>query len=227
MTTRTRMPTRLFDVDEYYAMADAGILAEGEHLELIDGRIYSRYEDKPRLFSVDEYYAMADAGILAPDERVELIDGEIIPMSPIGPSHSSSVNALVHWLSHQLGQRAIVSAQSPIRLDSGAEPEPDIAVLKWRDDFYAQVHPGPEDVLLIIEVSDTSLDYDRDVKLSMYARFGIPETWIANIQERSVEVYDQPSNGEYQRSRIVEFDEPLTLAAFDDVSLSISQVFPS
>lgn len=226
MTTRTRMPTRLFNVDEYYAMADAGILAEGEHVELIDGTIFSKYEGKPRLFNVDEYYAMAEAGILAPNERVELIDGEIIPMSPIKSGHASSVDSLGYELTSQLGRRARVRVQSPVRLDSGAEPEPDIAVLKWRDDFYAHAHPGPGDILLIIEVSDTTLYQDRNMKLPMYARFGIPETWIANIRERCVEVYDQPSNGQYRRSRVVGLDEMLTLPIFNDVSLPVHRVFP-
>ena len=226
MTTRTRMPTRLFDVGEYYAMADAGILAEGERLELIDGRIYSRYEGKPRLFNVDEYYAMAEAGILAPDERVELIDGEIIPMSPMKSAHAASVDSLDYELTSQLGRRARVRAQIPVRLNGVTEPEPDIAVVRWRDDFYAHAHPGPEDIILIIEVSDSTLYQDRNAKLPLYARFGIPETWIANIRERHVEVYDQPADGEYQRSRIFGIDETLALSDFEDISLSVRRIFP-
>ena len=226
MTTRTRMPTRLFDVGEYYAMADAGILAEGEHLELIDGRIYSRYGGKPRLFNVDEYYAMAEAGILAPDERVELIDGEIIPMSPMKSAHAASVDSLDYELTSQLGRRARVRAQIPVRLNGVTEPEPDIAIVRWRDDFYVQAHPGPEDIILIIEVSDTTLYQDRNVKLPLYARSGIPESWIANIRERHVEVYDQPADGEYRRSRIVRLDEILTLPGFEDVSLLVRRIFP-
>ena len=226
MTTRTRMPTRLFNVDEYYAMADAGILTEGEHVELIDGRIFSKYEGKPRLFNVDEYYAMAEAGILAPDERVELIDGEIISMSPMKSTHAASVDSLIYELTFKLGRRAQVRAQIPVRLNGVTEPEPDIAVVKWRDDFYAHAHPGPGDILLIIEVSDTTLYQDRNVKLPMYARFGIPETWISNIRERCVEVYDQPSDGQYQRSRVVGLDEMLTLPLINDVSLPVRRVFP-
>ena len=122
MTTRTRMPTRLFNVDEYYAMAGAGILAHGERVELINGRIFLKYEGKPRLFNVDEYYAMAEAGILSPNERVELIDGEIIPMSPIGSKHASTVYSLDYWLSDQLRQRAHVRVQSPVRLNGSNEP---------------------------------------------------------------------------------------------------------
>ena len=226
MTTQTRIPTRLFDVDEYYAMADAGILVEGERVELIDGRIYSKYEGKPRLFDVDEYYAMADAGILAPDERVELIDGEIIPMSPIGDRHAYSVDELNELFITRLRGRARVRCQNPVRLDSRFEVQPDLAILRWREDRYSSGHPSSRDILLIIEVSDTTLYQDRSVKLPLYARFGIPETWIANIQARQVEVYDQPANGEYQRSRIFGMDETLTLSAFEDVSLPVSRIFP-
>ncbi len=226
MTTRTRMPTRLFNVDEYYAMADAGILVEGDRVELIDGRIFHKYEGKPRLFNVDEYYAMADAGILAPDERVELIDGEIIPMSPIGDRHAYSVDELAEWFITRLRGRARVRCQNPVRLDRSFEAQPDVAILRWREDRYSSGHPGPDDILLIIEVSDTTLGYDRDVKIPMYARSGIPETWIANIRERQVEVYDHPSNGEYQRSRVLGMDETLTMPDFEDVSLPVSRIFP-
>ena len=220
------MPTRLFNVDEYYAMADAGILAEGEHVELIEGRLYNKYEGKPRLFIIEEYYAMAEAGILAPDERVELIDGEIIPMSPIGDRHAYSVDELNELFITRLRGRARVRSQNPIRLGSRFEIQPDVAILRQREDGYSSGHPGPEDVLLIIEVSDTTLDYDRNVKLPMYARFGIPETWIANIRDRQAEVYAQPSNGEYQRSRVAGIDETLTLPGLEDVSLPVNRMFP-
>lgn len=227
MTTRTRMPTRLFDVGEYYAMADAGILAEGEHLELIDGRIYSRYEGKPRLFNVDEYYAMAEAGILAPDERVELIDGEIIPMSPNGDRHAYSVDELVELFLTTLRGRARVRCQNPVRLDRRTEVQPDIAILKPRNDSYLSGHPSPDDVLLIIEVYDTTLDSDRDLKLPMYAATDIPEIWLANIPERLVEVYTDPDDGEYRSLRIFRHGESVSPFAFPDISLPVRRIVPA
>ena len=220
------MPTRLFNVDEYYAMAEAGILAEGEHLELISGRIYHTYSAEPRLFDVDEYYAMSEAGILKPDERVELIDGEIIPMSPIGDRHAYSVDELNESLLTQLRGRARVRCQNPVRLDRDREIQPDIAILRLRDDSYFSGHPGPDDVLLLIEVSDSTLDYDRDVKLPMYAAAGIPETWIANIPDRQVEAYSEPSGGEYRDRRVFDQGESVRPLAFPDVSIPVRRITP-
>ena len=218
------MPTRLFDVDEYYAMADAGILAEGERLELIGGVIFSKYEGKPRLFDVDEYYALAEAGILRPGERVELIDGEIIPMSPIGDRHAYSVDELNELLITRLGGRARVRSQNPVRLGRDREIQPDISILRLRDDSYVSGHPTPDDVLLLIEVSDSTLDYDRDVKTPMYAAAGIPETWIANIPDRQVEAYSEPSGGEYRNRRVFGRGESVSPLAFPDISIPVSRI---
>lgn len=221
------MPTRLFDVAEYYAMADAGILAEGERVELINGRIFLKYEGKPRLFNVDEYYAMADAGILAPDERVELIDGEIIPMSPIGDRHAYSVDELNELLITRLGGRARIRSQNPVRMGSAKEVQPDISILRIRDDSYVSGHPSSDDVLLLIEVSDSTLDYDREVKLPMYAAAGILETWIANIPGRQVEAYSEPSVGEYLNRRVFGQGESVSPLAFPDVSIPVSRIVPN
>ena len=175
-----------------------------------------------RRFSVDEYYAMAEVGILARDERVELIDGEIIAKSPIGNEHGASVDAGNHFLVSLLRGRAIVRVQSHVRLDDYNQPEPDLALLKWRDDFYRYKAPGPDDVLLIVEVSDTSLSYDRGVKLPLYERFGIPEVWIANIPGRVVEARRGPVDGRYSTFRTYRTGEVVSPAAFDDVEMSVS-----
>ena len=227
MTTRTRMPTRLFNVDEYYAMADAGILAHGERVELINGRIFLKYEGKPRLFNVDEYYAMADAGILAPDERVELIDGEIISISPIGDRHAYSVDELMELLLAQLRGRVRIRCQNPVRLSMDREIQPDVALLRLRDDSYLSGHPSPDDVLLMIEVSDSTLDYDRNVKLPMYAADGIPEAWIVNIPGRQVEAYSEPSDSGYLNRRVFGQGESVSPLAFPDVSIPVSRIVPN
>ena len=225
MTTQIKQSRRLFNVDEYYAMAKAGILGEGGY-ELIQGVVYAKGVGKPRMFSVHDYYAMAEAGILTEDERVELINGEIIEMSPIGSRHASAVYALDYLMSDQFGQRALVAVQGPLRLGNHAEPEPDVMILRWRDDFYASAHPGPEDVLLLIEVSDTTLDSDRNEKLPLYANAGIPETWIANIPERVVEVYTDPVNGVYTNRQVFSVGESVSPKAFPDISLPVSRIVP-
>ena len=128
-------------------------------------------QTRRRLFNVDEYYAMVEAGILAEDDRVELLDGEIIAMAPIGSRHASCVDRLSEMLFEKLGKRAILRVQGPVRLDSSTEPQPDLSLLERRD--YSESHPGPDDVLLLVEVSDPTAGFDRNEKLLLYARSGI------------------------------------------------------
>jgi Uma2 family endonuclease len=149
-----------------------------------------------RRFTVDEYYCMAEAGILHEDDRVELIEGDIIAMAAIGNRHMSCVKRLNRLFNERLGRRVVVSVQDPIRLSRRTEPQPDVALLRPRDDFYAPGHPGPDDVLLVVEVVDTSLPYDRR-KLRLYARAGIPCVWLAILSSRraSAPGTDRPAPG--------------------------------
>jgi len=156
--------------------------------------------------TVDEYYRMAEVGILAPDARVELIEGEIVDMTPIGSRHASFVNRLNRMLTVAVGERAIVQVQGPVRLGDRSEPEPDVALLKPRTDFYRDKHPTAEDVLLIIEVSDTMLAYDRSVKVPLYARHGVPEVWLIDLQSNRVSIHRNPHNGVY--ADVSTFDRP-------------------
>jgi Uma2 family endonuclease len=153
------------------------------------------------LFTVEQYERMIETGILTKHDRVELIGGEIVEMSPIGSSHAACVNRLNTLLVQKLGRGAIVSVQNPVMLDDRSEPQPDLALLKWRDDFYGQSRPTPDDVLLLIEVSDTTLKYDRQVKAPLYARAGVRELWVVNLQDEEVEVYSQPAEGAYRLVR--------------------------
>ena len=226
MATQTQYAKRLFNADEYFAMGKAGILPEGG-CELLGGVVYMKGVDKPWRFNVDDYYAMAEAGILSHDERVELVNGEIVEMSPIGKRHRSSVYALGHLLSLQLGDQAIVGVQNAVHLDNCREFQPDVTILRSSDDFYLSDPPGPRDVLLLIEVSDSSLSYDRDVKLSLYAGAGIPEFWIVNIPNGVVEVYTDPSDGEYRTRRVYAADESVSPTSFPDVSLPVSRIAPA
>ena len=179
-----------------------------------------------RRFTVAEYYAMAEAGILAPDERVELLDGEIIVMPPIGDWHVARVNLFTNTFPPQLQGRAVVSVQNPTRLDDASEPQPDVMLLRWRDDFYGGGHPGPADVLLLIEVSDTTVDYDRSAKLATYAAAGIPEVWIASRRDRRIESYADPAGDAYATVRYYEPGESIAPQAFPDVVLQVDQIIP-
>ena len=151
-----------------------------------------------RSFTVAEYMRMGQTGIISEDERVELVCGEVIEMSPIGERHAACVDFLTQLITLRLRRGAIVRVQNPIQLDDYSEPQPDIAVLKRRDDFYRHAHPRPEDVLVVIEVSDSTLEYDRKVKVPLYARAGIPETWVVNLRGERIKTYADPAKGAYQ-----------------------------
>jgi Uma2 family endonuclease len=172
-----------------------------------------------RHFNVEEYYRMAAAGILSEEDRVELIEGEIIRMNPIGSRHAATVGRLTRLFGRPAGDDAIVWVQNPVQINDYSEPVPDITLLRWRDDFYAQANPQPEDVLLVVEVSDSTLVYDRKVKVPLYARAGIPEMWLVNLPDEVIEVYSRPAGGAYQETRLVRRGESLTVAAVPGLTL--------
>lgn len=154
-----------------------------------------------RLFDVDDYHRMAQAGIFSEDDRVELIDGEIIAMTPIGPRHNAAVNRANRALVGAVGDNAIVQVQGSVRLGRFGEPNPDVVLLRPQPDFYASRLPGPSDMLLVIEIADSSLDYDRDVKSRIYAEAGVPEYWLVDLDDRGVTCCTDPRGGAYQRLR--------------------------
>ena len=151
-----------------------------------------------RRFTVDEYHRMADAGVLGEDDRVELLDGEIVEMSPIGPPHTGCVARLNAMFARRLRDRAIVWVQNPMILDRYSEPQPDIALVAPRADFYSTAHPRPRDVLLAVEVIATSGGYDRTLKLPLYARSGLREVWLVDVRAKAVDVYRRPATGGYR-----------------------------
>ena len=174
-----------------------------------------------RRFTVEEYCAMADAGILAEDERIELLDGEIIVMPPIGAPHEDGTTRLSSGLIYRLHGRAWVRVQNAVRLDDYGLPEPDIAVVRLRDDYHRE-RAAPADVLLLIEVADSSLESEREVKLPRYAAAGIPEVWIVNLRTRQVEAYNDPGDGAYQSRRVVGAEGSISPRAFPDVVLNVA-----
>ena len=178
-----------------------------------------------RRFTVAEYYAMADAGILSENDHVELLDGDLIVMPPIGNWHAASVNSIVAaFPSTLLEDRAILSVQNPVRLDNYNEPQPDAMLLRWRDDFYRNGHPAPGDVLLLIEVADSSVDFDRTVKLAAFARAGVPEVWIVAHAERRIEACTELAGNEYATVRHFGPGETVTPQAFPDITLAVDRI---
>src|SRR5262249_30023749 len=178
-----------------------------------------------RRLTVAEYARMVAAGILAEDERVELIDGEVYVMSPIGSLHASMVDRLTRLLVLRCAQAAIVRVQSSIQLNDYTEPEPDFAVLQPRDDFYAHAHPRAADVLLVVEVADTSLTYDRGEKLPRYALAGIPEVWLIDLNERVVEQYTQPYDGTYRHKLLLDRGDTLSAQSVAGLRVAVDELF--
>src|SRR5215469_875106 len=159
--------------------------------------VLSRCPELPRhLWTVDEYHRMGDVGLLHADARVELIEGEIVEMAPIGDTHAAISNRLNRLLVLAVGERGIVAVGNPVRLSPHSEPQPDFSVLRPRADYQTR-GPRPDDVMLAVEVSDTTLRRDRRVKLALYARAGIPEFWIVNLEAAEVEIYRSPADDTY------------------------------
>jgi Uma2 family endonuclease len=176
-------------------------------------------------FTVDDFAKMVEAGILAEDDRVELIDGEVRQMSPIGSVHAAIVNRLNTILSELLVRRAIVSIQNPVILNDYTEPQPDLVVLRLKDDYYREALPGPSDVLLLIEVADTTLEYDRDEKVPRYAGMRVPEVWLVDTNAEEVTQYARPDAGSYQHVGTFAVGEELRSIEISSLGVSISDIF--
>ena len=175
-------------------------------------------------FDVDQYYRLAEVGVLKPDDRVELIEGEIVKMSPIGSPHAACVTRTNRLFQSTFAQRAVIWVQNPVRLSDFSEPVPDVALLKPRDDFYAEHLPTADDVLLIVEVSDSTILTDRNVKVPLYARNGIPEIWLVNLPKQVIEVYSEPAEGKYQKAVTFNPGEVLTSPTLANLSLRVEEI---
>ena len=177
-----------------------------------------------RKFTVEEYEKMATEGIIKPDEKVELIRGEIIKMSPMGTRHASSVDRLIQLFYQKLGQKIILRVQNPIRLNNNSQPEPDLSLLIPRSDFYVAAHPCPQDIYLVIEVSDSTLDYDSYTKIPLYAEANIQEVWIVNLKEECLEVYRHPLQGSYQAIHKYYRGEIIFIESFPAIELTLIEI---
>lgn len=175
-------------------------------------------------FTVSEYERMGETGIFPHDARVELIEGEIIEMSPIGSRHAAAVDVAARSLMQQTVEFAIVRIQNPIVLDDFSEPHPDITLLRFQPDFYRKAHPRPGYVLLIIEVADTTVNFDRQVKMPLYARAGIPEALLFNLPDDRLEYFSRPENGVYQETRVLGRGERFESTTVPGLTLEVEMI---
>ncbi len=175
--------------------------------------------------TVHEYYRMAELGLLAPDARVELIEGAIVDMAPIGSAHASVVAHLTKLLVQAVGDAAIVLVQLPVRLSEYSEPQPDLALVRPREDRYVASHPIGPDTLLAIEVSMTTWRFDRQVKIPLYARHGVPEVWIVDLSHRALHLFKSPRDGDY--AEVFSTDRPATtpIPSLPGVTIVLSDLF--
>ncbi|MFN8637073.1 MAG: Uma2 family endonuclease [Chloroflexota bacterium] len=179
---------------------------------------------KRRLFTVHEYHQMGDAGILGEDDRVELINGEIVEMPPIGENHFGEVNRFTAMFSQYFAGQAVVHIQNPLRLGQRIEPQPDVVLLRFRDDFYKGKFPGPEDALLVVEVAESSLTYDRQTKVQLYAQAGIVEYWIVNLVDGEIEVYRDPAGTRYRSMQTLKSGDTVSPVEFPDVTIPVAEL---
>jgi Uma2 family endonuclease len=177
-----------------------------------------------RWITADEYERMGEAGIFGKGARLELIEGAIYEMSPIGSPHAACVDALVFLLGRLAQHNFIIRVQSPIRLNDFSEPQPDIALLRWRDDFYRHAHPRPDDVLLVIEVADTTVETDRAIKLPLYAQAGVKEVWLINLPDERIELYAAPVGGTYQTSQQFQRGAIVQAQTIPNLSVNVSDI---
>ncbi|MEO7854093.1 MAG: Uma2 family endonuclease [Rubrivivax sp.] len=175
--------------------------------------------------STEDYHRMGAAGVFAPDARVELIDGEVIDIAPRGTRHWAAVTRIDHLLRPCIGDRALVAVQTSIRLGRHSEPQPDIALVKPRDDFYSKALPTAADTLLVIEVADTTARYDREIKLSLYARHGIGELWIVDLEANLLRLYSAPSGEGYSQSREIAQPGITAIAALPGATIDLGRLF--
>jgi Uma2 family endonuclease len=224
-TTQVELTRRQFTVAEYMRMAEVGLLSEDEKVELVWGQIVERETGERRPFTVDDYLCLAVSGILQEDERLELIRGEIVEIkNPINAAHASMVSRLISVLYGALGNRVVLRVQNPLQLDKETLPQPDIAVLKPRDDFYSKQHPDPQAVLLLIEVSEMTRQYDRRAKVKLYAAANIIEYWIIDLSKRQIEVYREPQRDGYRTVTRYAPGETLSPLAFPEVALNVNEM---
>ena len=175
-------------------------------------------------FRSDQVQQMVKVGILPEESGWELINGEIIHRMTIGSRHASVVKRLNRFLISLFGDKFIVGVQDPIHIDEHNDPEPDISLLKPRDDFYESEHPTPRDVLLVMEVSDSTLEYDQEIKKNLYAKAGIAEFWLINLIDNTIERYSEPANGRYFQMSIFDYGNTTQSTVIENLQVEVSEI---
>jgi Uma2 family endonuclease len=181
----------------------------------------------PHRFTIDEYHRMADAGLFGEDDRIELLDGEIVEMAPIGSRHAGCVNKLTRLFIERAQGRGIVAVQNPILVPDHSEPQPDLAVLRPRSDDYAEAHPLPPDVLLVVEVADTTVAWDRRRKVPLYAAASLLEVWLVDLPAGAIEVFRDAHDGEYTAVTTARPGDVLAPLGLPEVQLRVDEILPS
>jgi len=194
-------------------------------MNLIASEISKSFNPLKYRFTVKDFHKLAETGILQETNKIELITGELINMSPIGSAHAGTVDKIVALLVRKINDKAIVRCQNPIILDDYSEPEPDIALVKFSKNFYTDNHPLPQDVLLVIEIADTSIRYDREIKIPLYAKADIPEVWLIDLNQKQLEIYTQPYEQSYRTIHLPHLTEKITAQLLPEVELSVSELF--
>lgn len=182
-------------------------------------------EPKRRLFTLEEYHRLGEVGVFREKERLELIEGDIVEMSPIGRVHAGTVDRIARAFFRRVGERAGVRIQGPVTFaDLVSEVQPDVTLLVPRSDFYTGGHPGASDVILVVEVMDSTVTYDRGVKLRLYARAGVAEVWLANVNTQRIEGYRRPGAEGYAESRVFQLEESIAIQAFPDAAFTVHEL---
>ena len=176
--------------------------------------------------SAEEYLRMGEAGVFAPEARLELIEGEIVEVAPIHPPHAACVTRLTELFVRRAGGRAIVPVQSPLVISGHSVPQPDVALLQPRVDYYARSHPTASDVLLVVEVSDTTLRFDLETKVPLYARCGLAEAWVVDVNARIIHVFREPSEEGYRTSLAAQIGQGVACVAVPEAAVEVAELFP-
>ena len=226
MTTQVKEPTTVAAPAAPAAAAVPAAMAPETATPVAAADPAAELAREKRKFTVAEYYRMAEVGILHHTERVELLDGEIIVMAPMGERHANGVRRIDRVLHRALGDAAIISVQCPLRLDDYSEPEPDVAILRLREDEYLDSHPGPADTLVAVEVSDSSLAFDLGDKARRYAAAGIPEMWVMNLPGDCIDRLDQPGPAGYARHTVFRRGDKISPAALPDLAFAVADLLP-